>query len=327
MADPIFHIKDSYYFELPQACWQYDYKSLEEVPEFLRVEASRHHLEPTLEEYSAAMHGKILIPQPFGTLRNFYEKESGFCISRFMILELVAAAILAFVFIRLARKIEDGGPPRGRFVNFFEAVLVFLRDEVVVPTIGKHDAHKFAPLLWTMFFFIWLSNLLGLVPMAGSSTGSWSVTMGLAFVILGTSLGMGMWYLGPIGFLRNFIPDLPMPWWLWPLKIVIIIAIFAIELVGYFIRHAVLSIRLLANMVAGHLVLLAIMGIATEAAANGFARWCLPATLSTLGSIGLAGLEILVAVLQAYVFTFLSALFIGSSIHSHHGDDHGDGHH
>jgi len=320
MADPIFHIKDSYYFEIPKSLWQYQFSDVREVPEFMVREAQTHGLKPTLREYEEALNGKILLhPQPFGTQKNLYEKESGFLISKFMILEAVIAILLAAIFIRVAQKLSSGATPQGRFANLFEGALVFLRDEIARPAIGKHDADKFLPLLWTMFFFILTCNLFGLVPWAGSATGALAVTFALACVTLITVFASGMAKFGPIGFWFNQVPHMDLPWYMFPLKI----GIFIIEVVGLVIRHAILSVRLLANMVAGHLVLLAIMGMsvtageALAAAKLNTFQFGLVAVLSVLGSTALSMLELLVAFLQAYIFTFLSALFIGAAVHHH----------
>ena len=102
-----------------------------------------------------------------------------------------------------------------------------------------------------------------------------------------------------------------------PLKIVIILVIFVIEIASNLIRHAVLSVRLLANMVAGHLVILGILGMAVAAGESGSETWPIAAGISVLGSILFSCLELFVSFLQAYVFTFLSALFIGSAVHEH----------
>src|SRR5881628_2330856 len=141
MADPILHIKDGYYFEVPKRCWRYS--SLDSVPEFLR----KPHPDATLEEFQQALDGKIIIPQPFGTLQNLYTRESGFCISKFMILELVAAILLGVIFLRLSKKMQSGAAPRGHFWNLFESILVFIRNEIARPSIGEHDGDKFVPLL------------------------------------------------------------------------------------------------------------------------------------------------------------------------------------
>jgi F-type H+-transporting ATPase subunit a len=311
MADPMLHIKDSYYFEVPKPLWRY--RSVAAVPDFIR----KAHPRATLEEFKHELDGKIIIPQPMGTLRNLYVPEKGFCISKFMILELVAAAALLLIFRQLSRKMQSGIAPRGRFWNLFESILVFLRNEVARPSIGEHDGDKFLPLLWTFFFFIVTCNLLGLVPWAGSPTASFGVTLALAAVTFITGIVCGMIKLGPIGYFKNMVPHLdvsvPMKVGLSP----ILLGIFAIELLGTCIKHGVLGVRLLANMVAGHVVLLAILGLIVAAASSGTFTWSLVTVISVLGSTALSCLELFVAFLQAYVFTFLSALFIGMATHHH----------
>lgn len=359
MADAIFHIKDGYYFEVPKFLWRPHYENLDEVPAFLR----NANPEASLADFEHAMAGKILIPQPFGTLRNLHDRESGFAISKFMIIELVVAVLMSVIFISIARRIRHGEVPRGRLWNLFEAILVFLRDQIARPAIGgAHDDHgetphgkqgaaaghaeahhgdpghaphaaqhpvneadKFLPILWTMFFFILFCNLFGLVPWAGSPTASWAVTASLALVTFATGLIAGSIKFGPLGYWFNQVPGMEAPQFespvvtmffgafMWLLRIVI----FVIEVLGLLIRHAILSIRLLANMVAGHLVLLAILGMTTAAAAQPFGKWSLVMAISVLGSTLLSCLELFVAVLQAYVFTFLSALFIGAAVHKH----------
>ena len=309
MADPILHIKDGYFFEVPKFLWRQDYGSLENVPPFLR----KAHPHATLAEFNPQMSGKILIPQPFAKLKNLHDKESGFGISKFMILEVVAAAIICFIFIRLAKRVSTGTGPRGRSWNLFEAFLIYIRDNIARPAIGHHDADRFVPLLWTMFFFILVCNLLGLIPWAGAATSSWGATLALAAVTFLTVLIAGMIRFGPIGFWVNQVPHMDLPLLLRPLKLLI----FAIEILGLVIKHAVLSIRLLANMVAGHLVLLAILGLAIAAAKASTGQFAAIAAISIIGSTLFSLLELFVALLQAYVFTFLSALFIGAAVHHH----------
>ena len=309
MADSLLHIKDSYYFEIPKAWWRYH--SLDQVPVWLR----KGHENVPFEEWSKALDGKILIPQPFGTPKNLYERGDGFCISKFMILELVACILLAAVFIRLAQKIRKGAIARGGLWNMAEAFLEYLRDYVARPAIGAHDADRFVPLLWTMFFFILTLNLFGMVPWAGSPTASLSVTFALALVTFATVLVSGIRRFGPVGFWLNFVPPLDLPLLV---RLPIQIMVLAIEVLGLAIRHGVLAVRLLANMVAGHLVLLAILGlIAIAAASSATGQWWLVTVIAVVGSAMLSLLELFVAFLQAYVFTFLSALFIGAAIHHH----------
>jgi F-type H+-transporting ATPase subunit a len=264
--------------------------------------------------YNQHLSGKILIPQPFATLSNFYEKESGFAISRFMIIEVAIALILWVVFAWLGRQVERGERPRGRLWNLLEVFVVYIRDQVARPAIGSHDGDRFVPLLLTIFFFILGCNLAGMLPWVGAPTGSWGVTFGMACVTFGTVVVCGMQRFGFVGFFLNQIPHMDLPL---PIAIVLKPMILAIELLGLLIKHAVLSIRLLANMVAGHIVLLAIMMMAFSAEGAASDYWGVVAPISVIGSTLISCLELLVAFLQAYIFTFLSALFIGAAIHHH----------
>lgn len=314
MADPILHIKDGYFFEVPQGLWQQHYKTLADVPKFL---TQAHPEIKDVKVFDQAMNGKILIPQPFGEIENLYQRKSGFCISRYMVLEFVVAIVMAIIFIRLASKARDGHRPRGTIWNMLEAMLVYLRDEVIRPSIGEHDADRYVPLLWTMFFFIAGCNLMGLLPWAGSPTAAFGVTLALAVVVFVVGAWMGVIKMGAGGWIAHFVPHMEMSMLmkavLWPL-------ILILEIVGTLIRHVVLGFRLLANMIAGHLVLASILGMIVAAAtaisvAAGL-FWTV-AIVAVIGSVLLSCLELFVAFLQAWVFVFLSALFIGASIHKH----------
>lgn len=316
MAGAELHIKDGYYFEVPKFLWPRHFNSLEDVratfPQLPHLVDDHPHA--SVAEFNRELSGKIVILQPFATLKNLHDKQSGFAISKFMLLELFAAAIMAFVFIRVARRIATGAAPKGKAWNLVEAMLVFVRDQIAVPAMGKHEAERFTPLVWTFFFFILTCNLLGLIPWLGAPTGAWGVTGALALVVFGTTLGAGIKQFGPIGFWRNQVPHMDLPWWLQWLKL----PIFFIEVLSLCIKHAVLSIRLLANMVAGHLVLLGIMGLIVVAAASpSTGHWLLVSTISVVSSTLFSVLELFVAFLQAYVFTFLASLFIGAAVHHH----------
>jgi F-type H+-transporting ATPase subunit a len=348
MADhnPIYHLKDSYFFEVPKAMWRQGWTTLDDVPQFLRDGS------PDVTDvgaFNAAMDGKILIPQPFATLDSLYAVKSGFGISKYMILEVVLAAILLAVFTRLARTLQSGQPPRGWFGNLFEAMILFVRDQIARPAIdshdhgdhGDHDHHghdsldhhgarstagtpaavhethdgdRFVPLLLTLFFFVLGCNLLGMVPWAGSPTASFSVTLALAGVTMLTVVLAGMQKFGFFGFFKNQIPTMDLPL---PLAILLKPMIFAIEMLGLCIKHLILAVRLLANMVAGHLVLLGIMGLITAAASYSTGMWATVTGISVVSCTLFSLLELFVAFLQAYIFTFLSALFIGASVHQH----------
>jgi F-type H+-transporting ATPase subunit a len=333
-----------------------------------------------ITDYNKQLSGRILIPQPFATLRNFYEPESGFAISKYMIIELVVGLIILLLFSRLAQQLAHGKPPKGKLWNVLEVFLVFIRDQVVRPSLGghheedsvhpehghelgspyaehghadhgmtaeqlerqqvaglaaghghaaharhAHDRHanpadRFVPLLWTVFFFVLGCNLMGMVPWAGAPTAAFSVTLALAAITFATVIVSGMLQFGVVGFFLNQVPGMNLPA---PMGFIIKPMIFLIEMLGLCIKHGVLAVRLLANMVAGHLVILGIMGLAfgAEAALN-FAgephwKWGLTAVIAVVASAAFNVLELFVAFLQAYIITFLSALFIGAAIHKH----------
>jgi F-type H+-transporting ATPase subunit a len=231
-----------------------------------------------------------------------------------MIIELVVALLLVAVFSLLAKRLTASHRPRGKLWNLLEVFLCFISDQVARPAIGKHDADRFVPLLWTMFLFILGMNLMGMIPFVGAPTSAFGVTLAMAGITFVTGLVFGTVKFGFVGYWTNQVPKMGLPA---VLGIVIVPMIFLLEVLGLFIKHAVLGIRLLANMVAGHLVLLAIMGLAVAAGTSSVGAWLPTAAISVIGSTIFSVLELFVAFLQAYVFTFLSALFIGSAIHHH----------
>lgn len=294
MADTahiIGHVKDSDYFEVP------------------RFVSSTGHLTIPQPFYSESR--KIELGGPFAPL--------DLKITKFMVLELIVAVLMAAIFIRLAGKIAastaKGGAPKGRFANMFEGALVFIRDQIARPAIGHHDADKFLPFLWTLFFFVLFANLLGILPWMGSATGSIATTGALAIITLAVVIGAGSAKLGVVGFWKGLVPHMDLPK---PIAIFVIPLIFAIELLGLVIKHFVLSVRLLANMFAGHLVLAVVIGFIGEKALEFYSPlWFGVASASIFGAVALSMLELLVAFIQAYIFTFLSALFIGMAVHPH----------
>ncbi len=269
-----------------------------------------------IDQYNKTLDGKILIPQPFGTPRNAYEAESGFCLSRYMVIELVVAVLALTMFGWLAKRIATGQSPKGKRWNALESMVQWVRSDVAVPAMGEHDADKFMPLLWTFFFFILGCNLMGMLPWLGSPTAAFGTTLALAGIVFVIGVTMGIKTFGPVGFLKNICPELGLPWYLafW-----IVPLMWVIEFASLFIKHIVLAVRLLMNMGAGHLVLLGILGIgiSVPAAMMSTPAWGAVAIVSVLGTTVLSLLELLVAFLQAYLFTFLAAMFIGSSMHHH----------
>jgi len=290
-----------------------------------------HHVrDNTAFEVPQFLGGEWHIPQPFESL--------GFAITKFMILEVVAGLLVLFIFKTLARKIAAGEPVRGRFWNFWEAIALFLRDEVVRPTIGEghshddhsdsHDGHahhaeaeqakaghpadRYLPFIWSTFFFILICNLLGAIPWMGSPTGHIWVTGVLAITTLVVVLRAGMSKLGPLGFWKSLVPHMDVPVWL---GIFIIPMIWVLEFVGLMIKHGVLAVRLFANIMAGHTVIAVILGFIQDVAHSPLYYAVAPA--SVLGQVGVGLLELFVAFLQAYVFVFLATVFIGTATNPH----------
>ncbi len=234
-----------------------------------------------------------------------------FQLTRFMVMEVVAAALIVAIMVPLARHVARRPVTSGPFLNLFESVVHFIRDKVARPSIGGHGADAYVPFLLTVFFFILFNNLLGLLPSGASATGNINVTAVLAISTLVMVILAGIRESGPVGFWVKLVPSLDVPIllkvFLWPLM-------FAIEVAGLLIRHFVLAVRLFANMLAGHVVLGVILGFILLAGGS-FRYIVTPASI--LGVVLLSFLELLVAFLQAYIFTLLSAMFIGTAAHPH----------
>lgn len=276
---------------------------------------------------SQEAHGHITLPQPLKVADPLWEMKSGnstldqfflpfdLQLTKFMLIELGVAIVIAILFIALAARIRYGGPPKGRLWNMLEAMYLFIRDQVARPAIGEHDGDRFLPFLLTLFFFILGCNLAGMIPWLGSPTGAMATTAALAFTTFLVVVGSGIKKLGFAGFLKAQVPHMELPG---PLKIILVPMIFVIEILGLLIKHAVLAVRLLANMMAGHIVLAVIIGFISAAAIAG-GPWMATgvAPVSSLAAVALSLLELFVAFLQAYVFVFLAALFIGAAVHPH----------
>jgi F-type H+-transporting ATPase subunit a len=187
--------------------------------------------------------------------------------------------------------------------NFTEVLILFVRDEIAKPTIGK-GYEKFLPYLLTAFFFILTCNFLGLLPYGSTATGNIAVTATLAtlsFIVI--QLG-GIKHNGFFGYFKGLLPH-GLPAWLIPIMLVV-------ELLGLFTKPFALAIRLFANMTAGHIVILALLGLIFIL--NTYV--VIPVSIAFALFIYL--LEILVALIQAYIFTMLSSLFIGMAVHQEH---------
>ncbi|MBQ4081570.1 MAG: F0F1 ATP synthase subunit A [Thermoguttaceae bacterium] len=239
----------------------------------------------------------------------------GLTLTKGMVVEVFAAVLMAALFIPLAVKMSSGKPVRGRFWNLLEVFLTYLRNEVIIPSIGKKEADRFTPFLWSLFFFVLFCNLAGLLPWFGSSpTGSLATTAVLAISVFVVLLFAGMKKFGVVGFWLGQVPNVDLPLML---SVTLKPMLFVIEVIGLFIKHVVLAIRLLANMFAGHLVIAVIMGFIPALAAGSVFLWGGVTVVSVLVCVCLYMLEIFVAFLQAYIFVFLASIYIGMAQHQH----------
>jgi F-type H+-transporting ATPase subunit a len=289
-AHLIGHVKDAEYFELPRFLGgRYD------IPQVLKT------------------------PEPIATIRVGFKaiddriEPFDLKITKFMVLETAAALIMIVFFAALAARIRKGAPPKGKLTNLLESMVMYIRDQVARPAIGHHDADKFLPFLLTVFFFVLILNLIGLLPWTGSATGALATTGALAILTFGTVVFAGMAKLGPVKFWLAQVPHMDLPT---PIAIFLKPMIFLIEILGLCIKHFILAMRLLANMMAGHLVLAVILAFIAASASSGMV-WYAVTPASVAGVVALSLLELLVAFIQAYIFTFLSALFIGMAVHPH----------
>jgi F-type H+-transporting ATPase subunit a len=237
-------------------------------------------------------------------------------LTKFMILELIAGALLLAIYIPIARRAAKGSLPKGPWWNAFESLLTFVRNEIARPNIGEHDADRYVPFLWSMFTFILFCNLLGMIPFLGSPTASIWATGALALCSFVMMHGAAIAKVGPVKYFKGLWPHIDVPYVGWLFSALI----FVIEFLGTFIKAGVLAVRLFANMFAGHMVLAMILlfiVIVGNASGPG-GLWAGVTAASVVGVAALSLLEIFVAFLQAYIFTFLTALFMGMSLHPEH---------
>ena len=259
-------------------------------------------------------------------------KIGDFTVTNHVLMSALAAVLLTVAFISLANQMRrrtndvETYVTKGRLAQLFETLCEFLRNDMAKPVLGN-IADKYIGYIWTTFFFILFCNLLGLVPfgpiirvlvggdvhlehLSGTATGNINMTAGLAVVSFFMIHAIGIREQG-IAYFKHFNPA---PWYMFWLMI-------PLEVIGSFIKPFALAVRLFANMVAGHLVLASLLGLIFAFKNLGVAA------ASLIGSLLFSLLELLVAFLQAYIFTFLTTLFIASG--AVHHDDHGhhDDHH
>jgi F-type H+-transporting ATPase subunit a len=230
--------------------------------------------------------------------------------TRHLVVMILVAILLPLIFIPVARSIRVRGMERAPvgFANLMEAIVVYFRDEVVRTNIG-HGADRYTPYILTLFFFILGMNLIGLTPLGITPTANLSVTVALAVISFIVTEISGFRSLGPAGYARTIFflpPGLPIL-----MKPFMMIVLAPVEFMGKLTKPFALAVRLLANMTAGHTLILAIMGMV----------FVLQSYLMGIVSVTMASilmiLELFVAFLQAYIFAMLTSVFIGLIRHAH----------
>jgi F-type H+-transporting ATPase subunit a len=225
----------------------------------------------------------------------------GAAFTKHMLMISIAGAIVAALVF--------GARAGGRLRTLVEALVDFIWKDIVEPAMGA-DGRAFLPYFLTLFLFILVMNLLGMVPWGASATGNISVTATLALTTFALIHATGIRRHGFLHHFGNMIPH-GVPWFVG-------LVILPLELLGYFTKSLALCVRLFANMTAGHIVILVFLGLILL-----FGQGSVPVGLSVapvliLLTVAIYGLELIVALVQAYVFTMLTAIFVGGAVHPEH---------
>ena len=224
---------------------------------------------------------------------------------------------------------------KGKFAQIIETLVIYLRNEMLVPILGEDQTRRYMPYLMTVFFFILFNNLFGLLPIldithlvfgsdaktwvGGTATANIMVTGALAFLSFGLIQVHGFREMGIKGWLEHLTGGLlKEKWYIWPVLIMVV----PVELIGHLIKPMALAIRLFANMVAGHTLMAVLLGFGATAAKGGSGAFVVGAItlVSGVAAVLITFLELFVGFLQAFIFMFLTAVFI--SIMSHHEEEH-----
>jgi F-type H+-transporting ATPase subunit a len=300
----------------------YTYANEHETIVFAHEEHSGHGIEKLADSLSIASDSLSTVHGSLATTvappADSHTAEQGHTLVDFSITKTVAGMFLVIILLILifrsvanAYKRRPGQAPRG-FQNVVEPFILFVRNEVAIPSIGKRKADKFVPFLLTVFFFIWMSNMLGLVPFLGgfNITGTLSVTLVLALIVfLITSFNGNGHYWGHI----FWPPGIPIG-----IKLILV----PIEILSVFIKPTVLMIRLTANITAGHIIILAFVSLVLLFGQTSAVAGYSVGVGAVVFMVFMFFIELLVAFLQAYVFTLLAALYFGDATQEHHHDDH-----
>jgi F-type H+-transporting ATPase subunit a len=280
------------------------YQHAEQIADTLKVAAKADASQDTGWIMHHILDSKEINFEPFGTIHLPSLHLFGFDISitKHVVFLWLGAVVLLTILLIVSKAYKKSLVPKG-VSNLMEIFILFVRDDIARPTIGK-GFEKFLPYLLTAFFFILTCNFIGLFPYAATATSNISVTVTLAVISFIVIQAGGMMKNGVFGYFKGLIPH-GVPAWLLPIMAVV-------ELLGLLTKPFALAIRLFANMTAGHIVILALLGLIF------ILKTYFVAPVSISFALFIYLLEILVALIQAYIFTMLSSLFIGMAVHQEH---------
>lgn len=302
------HVSDSkeYEFEIPLS---YEHKVIHLPELYVPMPWGARSCEPlpAAEGAAADAHGGVARP---GLAAGCLDLS----ITKHTLFMWLAAVLLIAVMLLVPNRDKRQLVPRGTWPNLFESLILFVRDELAIKNIGKEYGPRFTPFLLTAFFFILFMNLLGLLPWSSSPTGNLAVTAALAICTFVVVQFASIRAAGLGAYLKHLTGGVPWP--LWPIMI-------PVEVLGLFTKPFALTIRLFANMLAGHIVIFFLLGLIFMLKSVALAAVSVPFAFA------IYLLELFVAFVQAYVFTMLSSLFIGMGVAvAHHGHaEHGHGEH
>ncbi len=232
----------------------------------------------------------------------YEDRPLDFSITKTVFSMFITLTLILLIFIPTARHYRKNKKAPRRLAGFLEPLILFVRNEIAIPNIGVKKYHKYMPFLLSVFFFIWLNNLLGLIPFfpfGGNVTGNIIFTMVMALIVFIVTIFSGnKHYWGHI-----LTPDVPKPLW---------VLMVPIEIAGMFTKPFALMVRLFANITAGHIILLSLFGLIF------IFESAFVSPVSIIFVLFMSTLKLLVAALQAYVFTLLAALFIGQAVEETH---------
>ena len=286
-----------------------------------------HGTPPAIEDYEVTYQLGHLVPAPvlgadhetplfaptLGFLPGFLDMDPAtdgvqLVLTNMQVFMFLSVVLIFILLGGVASYVRTGkGDPLSKI---FAGFCMFIRDEMVYPVMGEQTGRTFLPYFLGLFFFLIFMNLAGLTPFSATPTGVLATTAAMAVTTLILMVVGGMVVQGPLNYLKHLVPEVP--WWIWPLM-------FVVEIIGVIAKPFALMVRLFANISGGHMVVLSFIGLIFLAAGQAGSGVAYGASPFAVGfGVFIMIIEAFVAMLQAYVFTYLSIMFIGGSLHPDH---------